>query len=148
MNDIAKQEFVALYKKELMRIQTECLKFEQIELPLLHDFAPGLYLRRIFMPKGTFVIGKTHKTEHFNIVLSGAAIVMIDGEIKLITAPYVFKSGKGVKKVLHILEDMIWMTTHPTDETDLDKLEEICICSEEEERELLKEELKQLEVGV
>ena len=137
-------EFLALYKKRLIEVQEECRTFPQLELPLLHDFAPGLYMRRIFMPRMAFVIGRTHKTEHFNIVLSGSALVMIDGEIELIKAPCVFKSKAGCKKTLHILEDMIWMTTHPTDETDLEKLAELCVCSDEEEQELLELELKRL----
>ena len=106
-------------------------------MPLLHDFAPGCYLRRIFMPAGTFVIGKTHKTEHFNFVLSGKANVMIDGDIKFLEAPDVFISGPGAKKVLYILDDMIWGTLHVTEETDLDELEKHCIFTEDEEKELM-----------
>lgn len=139
-----KEEFLAFYKQDLMAMQDDFSKMEQVELPLLHDFSPGLYMRRIFMPKDTFVIGKTHKTEHFNIILSGAANVMIDGEVRLIKAPHVFKSGVGAKKALFILEDMIWMTTHPTDETDLDKLEKMFVLSEEEERILINAEVKEL----
>lgn len=141
-NDITVDEFRAHYKKNLLSIQRGCKRLDQVEMPVLHDFSPGLYLRSIFMPAGTFVIGKTHKTEHFNIVLSGVANVMIDGHIERIEAPSVFKSGAGVKKVLYILEDMVWMTTHPTDETDLKKLEEIHVYSDEEEKILIEKELK------
>jgi hypothetical protein len=139
---LTEKEFIARYRRKLLEIQEASKKEEQIELPVHHDFSPGLYLRRIFMPAKTFVIGKTHKTEHFNIVLSGLANVMIDGEIHRIEAPAVFKSGAGVKKVLYILEDMVWLTTHPTDETDLKKLEELHVYSDEEEKLIIEKEIE------
>ena len=45
----------------------------QVECPLKHYFAPGVYLREIFMPAGSVVIGKIHKTEHFNIIQKGCS---------------------------------------------------------------------------
>ena len=141
---LMKKDFIRMYRNRLKEVQDGCSELPQVELPLLHDFAPGLYMRRIFMKKGTFVIGKTHKTEHFNIILSGAANVMVDGEIKLICAPHVFTSPPGAKKVLYILEDMIWATTHPTKETDLKKLEKQFIFSDKEELELINAEVKEL----
>jgi len=98
-----------------------------VECPLQHNFAPGAYLREMFMPAGTFVIGHEHLTEHFNIVLSGRARVMMDGQIHEITGPSVFVSKPGVRKVLFIYEDMRWCTLHPTEETDLEILENLLI---------------------
>jgi hypothetical protein len=93
--------------------------------PLKHYFAPGLYLRQIFMPAGAVVVGRVHKTEHFNILVSGScAIVHDDFTREVLKAPMVFVSKPGVQKVLLILEDMVWMTTHPTEETDLEKIEQ------------------------
>lgn len=98
-----------------------CLsELPQVECPLQHHFAPGLYMREIFMPAGTVVIGMIHKTEHFNILVRGACHIMHDnGTTEELRAPKVFVSKAGVQKVLHITEDMVWLTTHPTDETDV-----------------------------
>jgi len=104
-------------------VEAQLLALPQVELPLNHQFAPGVYLREIFMPAGTFVIGHEHTTEHFNIVTAGRALVMIAGEPFEITAPATFVSKAGVRKVLYILEDMRWMTVHPSHETDIEKLE-------------------------
>lgn len=141
---LSEEQFLALYKKKLHELQEEALGMPQTELPLIHEFSPGLYLRSIFMPKDTFVIGKTHKTKHFNIIMTGKANVMIDGKIKLVQAPDIFISEAGVKKVLYILEDMNWMTTHPTNLTDLDELEKELIYSKEEEKALIEAEVKKL----
>jgi hypothetical protein len=98
----------------------------QAEYELTHSFGPGVYMREILMLKDTMLIGHEHKLEHFNIVLSGKALVLMDGKVEEIVGPCYFKSGPGVRKVLYILEDMRWMTVHPNvdDERDIEKLEE------------------------
>lgn len=98
--------------------------FPQQECPVTHHFSPGLYLREIFMPADTIVIGKVHKTEHFNILVKGSCfIIHDDGSHELLRAPMTFVSKAGVQKTLYIVEDMIWMTTHVTDETDVAAIE-------------------------
>lgn len=102
---------------------------EQREMPVDHKFAPGIYIREISMPADTLVIGHTHKTKHFNIVLSGRALILVDGEWQKINAPMTFVSGAGVQKTLYILEDMLWQTVHvnPTDSQDVPALEEALV---------------------
>ena len=98
----------------------------QTPMPLTHRFAPGIYLREIFMPANMIVIGMIHKTEHFNVLLKGCCdIVHADGSRERLTAPMTFVSGAGVQKVLHILEDTVWQTIHlnPAESRDIDQLE-------------------------
>jgi hypothetical protein len=109
------------------QMEKELLPLTQVDCPLTHRFAPGVYFREIFMPADTIVLGHEHKTEHFNVILTGRALVAMDGEIQEVIAPAVIKSLAGVRKALLIIEDMRWCTVHPTDETDLDKLEELLI---------------------
>ncbi len=125
------------FRQKILDLQGTLAKQPQVDLPLLHDFSKGVYLRQILMPKGSLVIGKTHKTEHLNIIMSGSASVLIDGEVKFIKAPYVFNSGKGIKKILYIHEEMVWATVHVTEEKDMNKLEKLLVCTEKEEKELL-----------
>ena len=89
-----------------------------------HFFAPGVYVRQVVMPAGHAIIGHEHRTEHLNTVLTGKALVWMNGEVQTITAPCTFVSSPGVRKVLLILEDCTWQTIHPTNETDLAKLRE------------------------
>lgn len=96
----------------------------QTELPLKHHFAPGVYMREISMPAETVVIGMIHRTEHLNVLVSGACfIIHDDGRREELRAPMTFVSKAGVQKVLYITEDMIWMTVHVTNETDIPTLE-------------------------
>lgn len=112
------------HAQQIAYIGHELAKLPQTDLPLKHHFAPGLYIREIFMPADTVVIGMIHKTEHPNILVKGACyIVHDDGRREELRAPMTFASKAGVQKVLYITEDMIWMTCHVTTETDVEKLE-------------------------
>lgn len=104
----------------------ELVKLPQTECPLKHHFAPGVYVREIFMPAETIIIGHIHKTEHLNILVQGACYIVHDDDShEELRAPLTFVSKAGVQKVLVITEDMIWMTVHVTNETDVARLEEM-----------------------
>lgn len=106
----------------------ELAKLPQIECPVKHFFAPGVYVREIFMPAGSIVIGKIHKTEHFNIIERGRCLIRHDdGQVDVLQAPLTFVSKAGVQKILYIEEDTVWKTIHVTSEVDLVKLEELLI---------------------
>ena len=93
------------------------------ECPVTHRFTKGLYLREIFMPKGSRVIGKIHAAEHFNVVLTGkVTVITVDGKEE-ITAPHTFISKAGIQKVVIVHEDCTWQTLHVTDKTSIDEIE-------------------------
>ena len=79
----------------------------QVECSLKHHFAPGVYVREIFMPAGSVIIGKIHRTEHFNIIQQGAVSLFGDGTCEYLRAPHTFVSKPGVQKVLYIHEDCV-----------------------------------------
>lgn len=114
-------------REQIELLEEKLLQIQQLDTPVTHHFAPGVYVREIFMPAGAFIIGHEHKTEHFNVVLSGKASVLCDGKVIDITAPYIFVSKPGVRKMLFIKEDVRWATIHPSEETDLEKLEPLLI---------------------
>lgn len=88
-----------------------------------HHFAPGVYARELFIPKGHILTGKLHKTTHLNIVAQGRiAVASKDGQ-SILQAPHVFVSGPGTKRAGYALEDTTWITIHVTEETDLAKIE-------------------------
>jgi hypothetical protein len=121
---LVKRKTLELNRSKVASWVQELKKLEQVDCPLTHRFAPGVYLREIFMPAGSLIIGKIHKTEHFNIVERGKyAIRHDDGEVEMVTAPHTFVSQAGVQKVLYIIEDTVWKTVHPTTETDIPTLE-------------------------
>jgi formaldehyde-activating enzyme involved in methanogenesis len=116
-------EIPSSINSQIEAVEEQLLQLEQVDCPLVHRFAPNVYMREITMPAGSFIIGHEHKTEHFNVVLTGKARVMIDGVIEDIIAPCVFVSKPSVRKVLYIVEEMKWATVHPTEETNLEILD-------------------------
>jgi hypothetical protein len=119
------------------QIQMAMSDMPQQECPLDHAFTPGLYSRTIFMPAGTLIVSKIHKTEHQYVISAGKVRVWTreQGVVHL-EAPHVGITKPGTRRVLYIDEDCVWTTFHPTDETDLDKIEEQLILRREINRPL------------
>ena len=105
-------------------LEAELLKYEQAEIPVTHRLCSGVYAREITIPRGAFAIGHAHRHDCLNIVLSGRASVLIDGEVRIVTGPCVFIGKAGERKVGYIHEDATWITVHSTKETDLAKIED------------------------
>ena len=100
-------------------------KLPAAAMPLEHIFTPGLYTRQIFMPAGSVVISRIHKTTHPFIVSKGRALVWSEeqGCVEIV-APHVGVTKPGTQRVLILLEDTVWTTIHANrgDERDVDKL--------------------------
>lgn len=125
---------------ELESIMAE--NFEIINCPLNHRFTEGLYVREIFMPAGSLIVSKIHKTQHQYFVLKGAVSVWIDeGEEIYIEAPYIGVTEPGTRRVLYIWEDCIWATAHtnPDNENEFEIEERII---EKHDNPLLDEKMK------
>lgn len=98
-------------------------------LPLTHRFTPGMYIREIFMPAGSVVVSKIHKTTHPFVISQGVVSVydQSKGTSETLSAPHTGITGPGTQRLLYIHEDTIWTTFHVTDETNIEKLEmELC----------------------
>jgi len=91
--------------------------------PVTHHFAPGLYAREIFIPAGTLIIGKIHRHAHVNTISKGRVVVATEFGKHELSAPCTFVSRPGTKRAVVAQEDTIWTTYHPTEETDLEKIE-------------------------
>jgi quercetin dioxygenase-like cupin family protein len=95
------------------------------ECPVTNRFTPGLYSREIFMPAGTAIVSRVHKTEHQFAVLAGEALVWTEkGGVERLKAGHVGITKPGTRRVLYIPKDCRWVTFHPTNETDLQKLQD------------------------
>jgi hypothetical protein len=89
-----------------------------------HHFAEGVYLRALFLPAGFVAVGKIHKTQHLTIICTGTVRIATDEGIKEITGPAVFVSEPGLKKAAFAVTDTVMMNPHPTNETDLEIIEQ------------------------
>jgi len=114
-------------RAKLLKLEAAIAERPQVEIEITHHFAPGVYAREMFVPAGVLLTGKIHKTEHLNIISQGKFSVSNMGESITIEAPHTFVSPVGTKRAIYAHTDATWTTIHVTDETDLDKLEDITI---------------------
>lgn len=90
--------------------------FETIDFELEHEFEGGMYRRTILMWAGCTVTSLIHNKDHFFFVLTGKALIYDENNgTQLIEAPYKGVTKKGTRRVLEIIEDMVFSTIHITD---------------------------------
>lgn len=116
----------AATRGKILDLEAAMLKEPQVEIKTTHHFAPGIYMREIFIPKGVTLVGAIHKTEHLNVLSRGEIAVWTEDGMKRIRASAVIPSGPGIKRVGHAIEDSVWITVcqNPDDSRDVEILEE------------------------
>jgi len=113
------------------------LEGAQTDIPSYHHFAPGNYAREMHIPPRVVIVGKLHKHAHINIISKGKITVVTEHEgVQTLEAPCTFISKPGTKRVVCAHEETVWTTIHPTNETDLDKIEAEVIAKTYDEIEL------------
>ena len=97
---------------------------EEAGITWVHRFTPGLYTREMTVPAGVMITGMIHKTEHISIMLSGKMLIPdpVNGGTMEIQAPIVEIAKPGIKRVGIAIEEVIWITVHPTELTDVDEI--------------------------
>ena len=89
-----------------------------------HLFVAGLYCRHMFIPAGTIIVGKEHKTDHFLIGCSGTLLVIGQGDDYYLQPGDVIPSSEGTKRLVMALTDVVALNIHRTDRQSTDGLEE------------------------
>ena len=109
----------------IVRLQGALAQLPQAETGLEHFFADGMYGRRCFIPADKIVIGKSHRHEHFVLLIKGSATINTDRGMERISAPHVWVSPPGAKRILYTHEDCEFFTTHLNHDNgrDLEKIE-------------------------
>jgi hypothetical protein len=82
-----------------------------------------MYIREIFMPAGTLLTSKIHKTNHPFVVTKGKCKVFDGNKIEHIEGPHTGITEPNTRRLLYIEEDTTWLTFHVTDKTDVDEIE-------------------------
>jgi len=159
-NSLAKVEFrqkVLAAENWMLHARAE-ITSEPIDnnYPLEHYFAPidpkygcGTYARKIFLPKGSVVIGKIHKHQHLNFIMQGKVSVATEFGKKHFEAPAIFVSEVGLKRMVLAETDAIWVTVHLTEHSgaeNLDKIEDEVISKTYDELGLI-DSVEQLQIG-
>ena len=141
-NSLVKQEYTLEQLEHIQRFRELIMDFEEKLLdlpgsygdpekpgqdeiantinPLKHTFADGLYIREIFMPKGSLVVSFIHKQNHPSFFLEGEMSILTDaGEVKRIKAPMKVMTEIGTQRVAYMHEDCKWVCVYRTDKTEI-----------------------------
>jgi quercetin dioxygenase-like cupin family protein len=121
LNDLELPDHVS--REQVDRLQAEMAAMPQAELVTEHQFSLGMYMRKLYRPAGTLIVGKVHKEPHFFLCAKGEIIAWTENGMKRLQAGDVIESKPGTKRVTLAVTDAIGITIHRTDKTDLDEIE-------------------------
>lgn len=112
-------------REKVNRLEDALRSVPQVDCPIRHHFAPGIYAREITIPKGTVLTGAIHKQESLVVLSAGRLRLVTDDGTVEISAPYTLTCKAGAKNAALALEDSVWTNFFATEETDQDKLVEL-----------------------
>lgn len=116
-------------RERILALQELIGQAEQVECPVRHFFANGLYAREMFIPAGVCLVGKIHRHEQIYMVLGDVTIATPGAEPERVNACEPRVAGAGVKRAIYAHADTFFTTFHtnPTNERDLDVIESALI---------------------
>lgn len=92
--------------------------------PLRHEYVGNVYAREITMPAGATVVGEIHRHAHLNFIMCGVVRVLTEHDgCQELRGPCMFVSKPGTKRLVHVLEDCVWVTVHEVSVQDHEKAE-------------------------
>ena len=93
--------------------------------PIKHTFADSVYIRQMDMQKDSVVVGAIHKHLHVWFLLTGHVTIATQDSVEDYIAPCYVVSTPGVKRVIHAIEESIFVNVHknPSNTKDVNKLE-------------------------
>jgi len=92
-----------------------------------HHFAAGVYAKEAFVPAGYEVSKHTHAYSHLSILASGKAMVVAGDVGTVYTGPACIEIKAGIAHHITAITDVVWFCIHATDETDVEKVDEVLI---------------------
>ena len=87
----------------------------------------GLYTRKLFIPAGTLLAGRVHKTACMNIVAAGDITVLTEFGLRRLTAGFTGTSPPGIRKIGYANADTIFINVFRTDARSVEEVEEECV---------------------
>ena len=98
-----------------------------VDLGILHHFSSGVYAKQMHLPKGFTALSHAHVFDHLSILAAGKVIVKTDDTTRVYESPACITIEKNTNHSIEALEDTVWFCIHATDETDVNKVDEVLI---------------------
>ena len=124
---------------DILRIEKEILQMPQVTCPVEHYQIDGVYVRSMSIPAGTILTGKIHNFESIAILAKGRIRITNGTDSYIISEGHIMVDKPGVKRLGYAETDVIFITVHRTDNTEIDDIEKELVSAtfEEYEQQLL-----------
>ena len=118
-----------IMREKITRIGEVLLKeVGACDLPVTHEFADGLYIRKMLIPKGTLIVGKVHKRECVNVVERGDIAVLTESGAMRVRAGFTSVTPPGIQKLGFANEETVFINIFRADKKEIDALEAELVC--------------------
>ncbi len=96
---------------------------EQNGVIIKHHFAAGTYIKETFIPAGITLTQHIHSYDHLSVLVSGKAIVEVNGEPKIYDTYMVMNIEAGKRHKVVAVTDVVWLCIHATDDKNPDTVD-------------------------
>jgi quercetin dioxygenase-like cupin family protein len=94
---------------------------------IAHYFSDGVYAKQMFLPKDHVARSHKHNYDHLSILASGNVEIVCNGVKTAFIAPSCIDIKAGIEHEIIALADSVFFCIHATDETDINKVDEVLI---------------------
>lgn len=102
-------------------------RIPQVSCPLTHIFKPQIYIKEMFIPQGTFFIGRPHVFGHRLDLLSGRVVLISERGRVTKDPPYSMHTQPGFQMALYAVTDVVGRAhfPNPRELRDIQVLEDV-----------------------
>jgi hypothetical protein len=107
-------ELTVSYEELIAEVKKEMSVIGFYDFPMYDLFTPGMYVRTVHIPEGSYVISEKHKTIHPFMLSKGSITIFTEnGGMETYDAPYLGVTFPGIR-FARSNSDVIWTTFHVT----------------------------------
>lgn len=111
-------EITLSYDEMLDRVESQMIEIGESEFETSGFLVGGMYVRSIFIPAGSFLTSKVHRSDHPFILSAGSIVIYTeDGGEQVLHAPYIDITKAGTRRFAKALTDCLWTCIHRIDKT-------------------------------
>ena len=110
-------------RDQILALEAHMKTLPQVQIPVKHYFAQGVYAREIFIPKGVILTGLIHRQSQINFCLKGDISVATEQGYRRVLGGETIVSPAGIKRAAYAHEDTTWTTVLGTTLTDPQDIE-------------------------
>jgi len=115
----------AVIRRRIGEFAQMLAKLPQTDMPVDETLVDGLYVRKLLIPRGTFLVGKVHRQTCANFVESGDISILTETGCGRVKAGHFAMSKAGIQKLGYAHEDTVFVNVFRTDEQDISKIEDL-----------------------